>query len=1280
MSKKIYSVYSKAPEKPPKGLFGEEVEDKIVFREEQVKAINDARKHFEKKEDMQQFLWNAKMRFGKTLCALELARQMSESNKNNRRVKRVLIVTHRPVVNESWKEDFEKIFGKNSSRFKYGTKFENDSTGNFFDLERHANRADENGYVFFASMQYLRRSNLVNDNEHTEADPDNERLRNSILENDWDLVVIDEAHEGTRTSLGFRVIHVLKKEKTKLLHLSGTPFNLYEDFGDDEIYNWDYVMEQQAKVNWDAKHPGEYNPYAVLPHMNIFTYDLAKLVKGKDFSEDGSFKFKEFFRTWTGNPKSDGAEMPEGKKGRFVHEQEVNDFLDLMCKEDEESNYPFSTELYQDNFNHTLWIVPGVKEAKALAQLLKEHEIFSNFEIVNVAGNSDDDEAKDNALDKVHNAIGKRPAETATITISCGRLTTGVTVHPWTAVFYLKGSENTSAATYMQTIFRVQSTDTETYPGKMKAECYVFDFAPDRSLKMIAETAKFAHLTNKEKRAANTASEDDDIERMKEFMNFFAVVSLEGGKMNPYDAESLFRQLDNVYIDRVVRNGFNDNMIYDTRYLMSLDETQLNRLNELADIISQTTSMDKPKKADTKILITQTGVTGGKPKGESGTRSKLTPEEKKRREEERKERENRISILRGIALRIPLLIYGAKVDDEEIGITINNLTERIDDASWEEFMPRGITKEIFEEIKPCFNAKMFALAGKRYRQLAREADSMHTDERVKRIAEIFSYFHNPDKETVLTPWRVVNMHMSDTLGGYCFFNEKFDGPNQKVVDGTGDALFDFIDTTEPRFVDRGKVTADVFGSKSKILEINSKTGLYPLYVTYSIYRQRMKDFAKHDLIDDIENYSIEEEQVIWDDIVKNNIYVICNTPMAARITERTLLGFRPISKENIKEDKLIEQAVSDREELIKKLQTVGYWNGTTDKTKMKFDAVVGNPPYQLTGGSGGNNDAPIFQHFCLIADKLPHKFNSLIIPSRWFAAGRENLLGDFRKHMLTCGKILQLRTFPNSKEIFPNVEIKGGVCYYLEENDYKGKCEYFLHKGNNIQKTILALDSHDILIREPFLAELVNSVHYSIKQSGGDISKSVESIVSSDTPFGIPSNPKESPKNPYDVNESCNSEFNVQLYHIENGTRKIEFVRRKDINKNSTYIDYHKVFIPGAAGSGNDTKVLGMPEIATPNSVCSQSYLFVKFNSSEEANNFVKYYKTRFFRALVSAYKITQSAPNKVYKFVPIQDFTNNSDIDWTQSIEDIEKQLYKKYSIQNKQIEFVEKMITLLD
>ena len=238
-------------------------------------------------------------------------------------------------------------------------------------------------------------------------------------------------------------------------------------------------------------------------------------------------------------------------------------------------------------------------------------------------------------------------------------------------------------------------------------------------------------------------------------------------------------------------------------------------------------------------------------------------------------RDNRITILRGISLRIPLMMYGAKIDDEDEGITLENFTRIIDADSWAEFMPKGVTKADFNKFRKCYNATVFVAAGKRYRQLAREADRMHVDERVRRISDIFSYFHNPDKETVLTPWRVVNMHMSDTLGGYTFFNERFDGPCEREVPATNGQLFEWVTTDEPRFVDRGEVTRTVFASDSKILEINSKTGLYPLYVAYSLYRQRKKDFeATGGLIDDPDNYSVEEEQVIWDDILANNVYVI----------------------------------------------------------------------------------------------------------------------------------------------------------------------------------------------------------------------------------------------------------------------------------------------------------------------------------------------------------------------------------------------------------------------
>lgn len=1275
MPKKDYIVYTAAPIKTTTGLFG----DTIVFRDEQKEAIKLARTHFEKKADFQKFLWNAKMRFGKTLCALQLAREMSESQRNNRRVKRVLIVTHRPVVNDSWKEDFNKIFGDIPTVFKYGTKFDDDATGNFFDLERHAASAEQNGYVFFASMQYLRRSNLVNDKDKEEADPDNEHLRNSILENDWDLVVIDEAHEGTRTSLGARVIEVLKKEKTKMLHLSGTPFNLYDDFiKDEEIYTWDYVMEQTAKREWGEKHPGEYNPYAVLPHMNIFTYDLGKLIRGSDFAENGTFKFSEFFRTWEGRKEKDGADMPEGAKGRFVHEKEVIEFLDLMCTEDENSNYPFSREVYQENFNHTLWIVPGVKEAKALKVLLKEHEVFSNFEVINVAGESDDDEKSDNALDKVLKAIGKKPADTATITISCGRLTTGVTVHPWTAVFYLKGSENTSAATYMQTIFRVQSTDTETYPGKMKAECFVFDFAPDRTLRVIAETAKFSALSQRERRSVDTSDKEDDIATMEKFLNFFSVISLEGGKMVEYEPEKLFEQLDRVYIDRVVRNGFNDNLIYNTDYIAQLDPSFL---NSIGDIISKTTNMEKPKKASpvqlaNNKLSKEQKDKAKKAKAKQRRGEELTPEEraameaeKAAKKAEREEKEKRITILRGIALRIPLLIYGAKVDDEDIGITVDNLTERIDDSSWVEFMPRGITKEIFNELKPCFNSKMFALAGKRYRFLAREADSMHIDERVRRIAEIFSYFHNPDKETVLTPWRVVNMHMSDTLGGWCFFNERFDGPNQKIVEGSEDRLFDFVDTVEPRFVDRGKVTADAFSSNSRILEINSKTGLYPLYVTYSIFRQRMKDFVDAGLIEDVNHYSVEEEQVVWDDIVKNNIYVICNTPMAARITERTLLGFRDISQCHIKEEKLVERASGDQEALVRDLKSVAFWENNKSKEQMKFDAIVGNPPYQVMDGGGtGSSALPIYQKFVYVSRDIMPKYISLIMPSRWMTGGKG--LDAFREAMLHDTQIRVMHDYLDCQEVFPNVAIEGGICYYRWDKGENGLCDFVSHsKGMvNIATRALCENGSDVVIRNVDALSILKKTEKDYK------SNPFSNIVSPRNPFRI---------SDVEISSHKSDRFCCEIFGRFDGSRSIKYTTSFTLHENGQkLLKNWKVFISkadGAAGQlGNPipARIIGKSELGNPNMVCTETFLAIgPFNTKGESVNVQKYLETRFLRFLVGIRKL-KNMTQDTYSFVPLQDFTENSDIDWSDSIEGIDRQLYKKYGLTKEEIDFIESMI----
>lgn len=421
----------------------------IVFRPEQRRAIDKTVKWF--KGGGRRMLWNAKMRFGKTICALRVAREMD--------FRRTIILTHRPVVDEGWFDDFKKIFADKDD-WHYGSKSKGETFAKLRALAKGGGRI-----VYFASMQDLRGSQQVGG----KFDKNNE-----VFAAKWDCLIVDEAHEGTTTELGREVINSLHKGGTRLLQLSGTPFNLLDDYSEDETFTWDYVMEQRAKAEWDATHWGDPNPYASLPELRILTYDLGTAL-GADYADEGdlAFNFREFFRT--------------GADGAFVHAREVAALLDLMCSG---NLYPYSTEEYRQMFRHTLWVVPGVREAKALCAALRAHGVFGAFTVVNVAGDGDDERA--DALQLVNDAIGPDPDQTRTITISCGRLTTGVSVRPWMAVLMLAGSSSTSAAAYMQTIFRVQTPFS--HAGRTKQVCYAFDFAPDRTLRVLARVARVAAM------------------------------------------------------------------------------------------------------------------------------------------------------------------------------------------------------------------------------------------------------------------------------------------------------------------------------------------------------------------------------------------------------------------------------------------------------------------------------------------------------------------------------------------------------------------------------------------------------------------------------------------------------------------------------------------------------------------------------------------------------------------------------------------------------------------
>ena len=290
----------------------------------------------------------------------------------------------------------------------------------------------------------------------------------------------------------------------------------------------------------------------------------------------------------------------------------------------------------------------------------------------------------------------------------------------------------------------------------------------------------------------------------------------------------------------------------------------------------------------------------------------------------------------------------------------------------------------------------------------------------------------------------------------------------------------------------------------------------------------------------------------------------------------------------------------------------------------------------------------------------------MIIPARWFAGGRENLIGDFRTYMLNSGHIKYLKTYSNSRDIFPTVNIEGGICYYLEDKKSHGACYYsLLQNGIIYEDKQRNLDDFEILIRHPLLNKIVKKVLVMTKENGGNF---VNSIMSADTPFGIPTNPRDSKKTPFDVNAKVNEEFNTPLLYLNDNKRIIEYVREKDIKKNRIDIKLPKMFIPKARGNSNEKAdvVLGYPVFAPAGMVCSQTFIYAKFSSEEECKFFISYLKTKFFRALVSAAKITQDALASVYRFVPLQDFSKP----WTDA------ELYAKYDLTDEEIQFIESTI----
>jgi site-specific DNA-methyltransferase (adenine-specific) len=351
------------------------------------------------------------------------------------------------------------------------------------------------------------------------------------------------------------------------------------------------------------------------------------------------------------------------------------------------------------------------------------------------------------------------------------------------------------------------------------------------------------------------------------------------------------------------------------------------------------------------------------------------------------------------------------------------------------------------------------------------------------------------------------------------------------------------------------------------------------------------------------------------------------------------------------------QEVYDREEAD---ETYAYNFIHTEKFEellnMKFDVIIGNPPYQL-GSDGGTRDIPIYNKFIEQAKKMNPRFLCMIIPSRWMASGLG--LNEFRDTMLSDKSLRRIVDFPVSNEVFAGVEVKGGVCYFLRDRDYTGQCEITTIRNNEVVgSAVRDLDEFDILVRDsralPILRKVLNKKEPSITD-----------ILSVDKEFGWTSN--------FSGFTDQQGKGDVPLYYIKKGKRNIGWISRDQINKSTHLIDTWKVMIPQAGSDGGKKipdSVLGKPLIASSPSVCTQSYLFFYIKTENEAQSIESYLCTRFFRFLVSLRKITQHATRSTYTWVPQQNWKTL----WT------DEMLYKKYGLTNEEIAYIESMIRPMD
>lgn len=1289
-SKTSHDYFEKFTKKDYSSYGGEKLT--YTLRKEQEEAVsktleyikNHQIEEFTTSDDESKFLWNAKPRFGKTLTTYDFVLKFKAKN--------ILIVTNRPAIAASWYDDFNKFI----DGYDFISTTDSLKNEKVLIYEEYIDKCKKTGtcrpQFTFLSLQDLKGSKHFGGKF--------EKLKH-ISEINWDLLVIDESHEAIETDKTDEAFSRIKRRFT--LYLSGTPFKALASgsFSEEQIYNYTYYDEQKAKAEEIEK--GEYfGPHTNLPDLKIFVYQMSNAISEKmekgikiDGKEEKyNFNLNDFFAT---------------RNGRFIDEASVKNFLYNLTHN---KKYPFSSDKLRNELKHTFWLVGNrVESVRALKRLLKEDPFFKDYEIIEAVGKKDDDdneELKEKSLNRVKKAIKKYDK---TITLSVKQLTTGVTVKEWTAVLML--SDIQSESVYVQTMFRAQNPHHYVKDGELfrKESAYVFDFSPDRILRIYDDFAN--SLVSKPAKGKITKEEREN--NIQTLLNYAPVIAEDfDGEMAEIDAEKVI-MMPKVFLGRkVVESRFLSNDLFNINVFKTFSKNVTKRLNKLRSTdtsgsanknrldgeISNDTYNERVVAREKRISVNRQDIFGDKIYGkglkEIIDKNILDADEHKGEFSENIADEI-VDHLKQTSFKKYSEIYGSK--EKELKEIEKDVKEKVreladsyihpdmnqsDERKFKQKLDDYLVEQLPQDTIRKKEEELFEQEEKE--ELRKQNDKLRTIGRA--LPMLIMASKNPEKLELGNIENSVSDEIFEEIFNESGATEKFTKEDFCYLrdeatdeDGNRIELFDtfVVNSSIQEFEKRRKEMADYINT-------NNPTDIF----TYIAPQKSNLVFTPREIVTKMLNILEDENPGIFsnpnltfcDLHIKSGLYL---AEIAKRLNkglekairdkdarikhifEKQLYGFTPskviesiatnyvyggfnVSKENIKERDLVKEFKEGK------------------RLDMKFDVIIGNPPYQEE--TKDTSDKPIYNYFMdqayAICDKV-----CFITPARFlFNAGKTPK--EWNKKMLNDEHLKVEYYEQDSSKIFETTDIKGGVAItYRDNNKIFGKIGVFTHfdELNSILRKVI--EHNDF--------SSIDQICYG--QNKFDLSSLYADYPEYKNVIGSDGKEKRLTSSIFtQLKEVFNSERTssdeIKILGVINNKRLFRHISRKYIEDHLN-LNKFKVLLPGSNGSGAIGEVLSTPLVGEPLVGYTQTFIsFGAFDNQKEAENCLKYIKTKFARAMLGTLKITQSNKKDTWLNVPLQDFTNNSDIDWSKSITDIDKQLYKKYGLSNKEINFIEEKV----